>query len=113
MTFRIIILPRAEFDIEANARWWAENHSVEQAFQWFSVVHEQLKSLSEFPESYPLSAENGDFPCELRDRFLGLGTSTSHRAIFTIKNNTVYILTVRHTSRDVVRLTDIEIPPAS
>lgn len=31
MTYRVILLPRAERDIEANARWWAENHSVDQA----------------------------------------------------------------------------------
>lgn len=31
MKFRVVILPRAEKDIEANARWWAENHSLEQA----------------------------------------------------------------------------------
>lgn len=62
MTFRVILLDQAEADIEANARWWATHHSVEQAANWFEAVHRQLKSLEQFPESNALSAENGEFP---------------------------------------------------
>jgi plasmid stabilization system protein ParE len=103
VTFRVIILPRAEADIEANARWWAANHSVDQAAQWFDVVHEQLKILSDFPEINGFSAENDDFPYEIRDKLLGLGSRRSYRAVFTIKGDSVYVLTVRRASQDVLR----------
>ena len=62
MTFRVILLPGAEADIEANAHWWATHHSVDQAAHWFDVMHEQLKLLSHFPERNGLSAENDEFP---------------------------------------------------
>ena len=51
MKFRVLILPRAEAEIEASARWWAVHHSVEQAEQWIEVIRAQLQTLVQFPES--------------------------------------------------------------
>lgn len=112
-TFQVIVLPRAESDIEANAHWWAVNHSLEQAVHWFDVIHEQLKSLAQFPESYGVSAENDEFAYEIRDKLVGLGSRPSYRAVFTIRDNTVYVLTVRRSSRDVIRQGDIVMPPSA
>jgi plasmid stabilization system protein ParE len=109
-TFRVILLPRAEADIEANAQWWATHHSVEQAVRWFDVIHEQLQSLAILPESNGLSAEAGDFQYEIRDKLLGLGSRPSYRAVFTIKDDAVYVLTVRRGAQDVVRLDDLDTP---
>ena len=95
MTFHVILLNRAEADIEANALWWAQRHSMEQAAIWFDTIHEQLKSLEHFPESNALSAENDEFSCEIRDKLLGRGSRPSYRAVFTIKDDTVYVLVWR------------------
>jgi plasmid stabilization system protein ParE len=110
MTFRVILLPRAEADIEANAQWWATHHSAEQAARWFDAIHEQLKSLAVFPESNGLSAESEDFPYEIRDKLLGLGSRPSYRAVFTIKDDAVYVLTVRRSAQDFVRPDDVDAP---
>jgi plasmid stabilization system protein ParE len=107
-TFKVIILPQAEADIEANAQWWANHHSSEQALHWLDAIHEQLKSLSLFPESNGLSAENGEFPHEIRDKLLGLGSKPSYRAVFTIVANVVYVLTVRRGAQDSIREADID-----
>jgi plasmid stabilization system protein ParE len=109
-TFRVILLPRAEADIEANAQWWATHHSVEQAVRWFEAIHEQLQSLAILPKSSGLSAEAGDFRYEIRDKLLGLGSRPSYRAVFTIKGDAVYVLTVRRGAQDVVRPDDLEAP---
>jgi len=113
MTFRVILLNGAEADIEANAHWWARHHSVEQAATWFNAIHEQLKSLQDFPESHPLSAENDAFPFEIRDKLLGLGSRKSFRGVFTIKDETVYVLTVRRASQDALSPDEVDPPPAS
>lgn len=39
MNYRVILLPRAEHDLAAQAKWWAENHSVEQAMVWLDAMH--------------------------------------------------------------------------
>ncbi len=81
MSFQVRILPRAERDIEGNAQWWADHHSVEQAVRWFYAVHDQLKALQHFPEGQPLSAENADFPYEIREKLVGLVTSKSQSRV--------------------------------
>jgi hypothetical protein len=75
-------------------------------------VHEQLKILSDFPEINGFSAENDDFPYEIRDKLLGLGSRRSYRAVFTIKGDSVYVLTVRRASQDVLRPDQVEPPPS-
>ena len=109
MTFTVRILPRAEADIERNAQWWADNHSVEQAARWFFAVREQLKTLRSFPESHGLSAEDADFPYEIRDKLVGLGTRPGYRAVFTIIGDTVHVLTVRSGSEDRLRADELTI----
>ena len=39
MTFRVIILPQTHRDIDRNADWWADHHSVEQAVRWADTVY--------------------------------------------------------------------------
>ncbi|MBL8816785.1 MAG: type II toxin-antitoxin system RelE/ParE family toxin [Planctomyces sp.] len=111
MTFRLTILPQAKEDLRRNAAWWAENHSVEQAARWLDAIQSQLESIMNSPESYSLSAENDEFPYEIRDKLLGLGTRPSHRAVFTIKDDTIFVLTVQRSAQDVLRPSDVESPP--
>jgi len=95
MKHQVRITSLAKRDIERNAEWWAREHSTEQAARWFHTVHEQLQKLDLFPESHPLSEENGDFEIELRDKLIGPGSRKSYRAVFTIDGDTVYVLRIR------------------
>lgn len=89
LKFRVFVLPQARRDIDRNADWWAEHYSVELALKWSNAVYDQLETLANFPESNGLSAENGEFPYEIRDKLVGIGARPSHRAVFTIKDETV------------------------
>lgn len=112
MKFRVSILPQARRDIDRNADWWAEHHSVEQALPWSDAVYDQLETLAEFPERNGLSSENGEFPYAIRDKLVGLGSRRSHRAVFTIKGDTVFVLSVRRGAQDILRPSDVESPPS-
>jgi len=109
--FNVVILPRAEEDIERNATWWAENRDAAQAVEWFFTVRRQILSLETMPEIHGLSAENDDFPYEIRDRLIGLGSRRSYRAVFTIRGDTVYVLAVLRTTQDALRPTDVDLLP--
>lgn len=112
MTFRVIILPQAQRDIDRNADWWANHHSVEQAVRWSDTVYDQIETLADFPASNGLSAENNEFPYEIRDKLVGLGSRPGYRAVFTIKDGTVYVLTVQRAAQDTLMPEQVEAPPS-
>lgn len=111
MTYRVVILSRAACDIEANAKWWAEAHSVDQAISWFDAVHAQIKTLSDLPTRCALSIESDRFAFEIREKLVGLGSRPGYRAIFTIVDDTVFVLTVRRASQRELSPSDIDAPP--
>ena len=113
MTFRVIILPQAHRDIDRNADWWADHHSVEQAVRWSDAIYDQIETLADFPESNALSFESDDFPYEIRDKLVGLGSRPTYRAVFMIKVDTVYVLAVRRSAQGVLRPSDVESPPSA
>ncbi|HVX59111.1 MAG TPA: type II toxin-antitoxin system RelE/ParE family toxin [Pirellulales bacterium] len=85
---------------------------MEQAVRWFETVHAQLRSLADFPERNAAAAESDDFPYEIRDKLLGLGSRRGYRAVFTIRDAQVYVLTVRRASQDALRPEDVDPPHA-
>lgn len=40
MTFPVVLLPQARPDIDRNADWWAEHHSVNEALRWSEAVYD-------------------------------------------------------------------------
>ena len=100
MRYRLIVMPRARGDINRNADWWANHYSTEQALKWSGAVYDQLESLCEFPQRHPMSRDNDSFAYELREEFVGLGSRPSYRAIFMIKGDKVFVLTVRAAEQD-------------
>ena len=111
MTFGVVILPQAHRDIDRNAAWWAENHSIEQALRWSDAVYDQIETLAAQPESHGLSAENRDFSYEIRDKLIGLGSRPSYRAIFSVRGEVVYVLAVRRGAQEMVKPGDFAPPP--
>ena len=94
MSFQLAITDEAHGDISRNASWWAAHHSYEQASRWKDAVYEQLETLRTFPERHPLAPENPEFPFDIREKPVGLGSRPSYRAVFTIQENLVLVLTV-------------------
>ena len=107
MAYRVILTRRAERDLQDVARWWAAERSVEQANRWLNGFDEKLRSLSQSPTRCPLAAENADFVCELRELHYGLGRRPTHRAIFSIAEDLVLVLAVRHLAQDRLQPDDI------
>ena len=109
MIYKVVILLRAEADLERNARWWSEHHSPAQAQRWLDTVYEQVKSLATSPETYALSSEDSEFAFDIRDKFVGLGKRPSYRAIFTIQAEQVFVLSIRRASQDAFMPDEIDI----
>jgi plasmid stabilization system protein ParE len=102
MSLRVVVTEEAEANISANAEWWAENRSVDQARRWKEEVRLQIVGLVESASRCAHSRENGRprFKVELWDKPVGLGRGNSHRIVFTIHSETIFVLAVRSTGQD-------------
>jgi plasmid stabilization system protein ParE len=107
MTYHVVITQRAERDMSAAVSWWAAERSVEQAKRWLAGLDQELQTLARSPERCPLAAENGQFPHQLRELHYGLSRRPTHRAIFTVADDLVLVLAVRHGAQDLLRPEDL------
>jgi plasmid stabilization system protein ParE len=102
MTLPVIVHPRVGQFLDEAATWWETNRSPDQAERWHIGFVNAIRSLGDSPRSHPIAAESSDFPFELRELHFGLGSRPTHRAIFTIRTDCVYVLLVRHVAqRDI------------
>ena len=95
MKYDVIVYDKAMDDIVRNARWWAENHSQDQALIWYDAILKKINSLEELPESCSLAPENDLFEYVIRQALFGLGSRPGYRIIFTVHENKVNVLTIK------------------
>jgi|LakMenE18May11ns_1017448.scaffolds.fasta_scaffold9495909_2 plasmid stabilization system protein ParE len=110
MTYAVAVSEQAARELEDFAAWWARERSVEQSERWYAGIRRAIASLAEQPDRYPKALEDGDFPYPLRELHFGLGSRPTHRAVFTIVNETVVVLTVRHAAQDRLQQSDRKTP---
>jgi plasmid stabilization system protein ParE len=108
MTFKVLLTARAARDFEQAARWWAEHRSTTQAeCCWYNEFLQRLVTLERNPKRCPLACENGRFAYEFRPLAFGRGRGFTHRALYTIRDDSVVILTVRHAAQEDVSRDEI------
>lgn len=105
-TFEVLLTKKAQEEVDQSHVWWAENRSPEQANRWYVGFFQAMISLEQNPNRCPLAPENDQFPYELRQLNYGLGSNPTHRAIFTIRNNVVLILRIRHLAQRLIQPDD-------
>lgn len=112
MTYSVVMTHQASRELEEAADWWSEHRDRDQAIRWYSGFSEKLALLNEDPERLPLVDENDDFPYTIRELRYGLSSRPTHRAIFTVTNVNVVVLTIRHLAQDRLTQEQISEPPA-
>ena len=101
MTFRIRLAATAKADIRATTLWLREKSSKVVADRWLASLQKTINTLATRPERCPLAAESHKFPEELRELLHGRG-QVKYRILFSIRDDTVYVSYVRHSSRDEI-----------
>lgn len=66
--------------------------------RWFVALQDAVASLAEFPARCPLAPENVVFPFEVRHLLYGHAPHV-YRILFTIDDETVHVLHIRHGRR--------------
>jgi plasmid stabilization system protein ParE len=95
MTYRVIIEPSADRGIREAYRWIADHPSPAAAEKWLRALEKTILTLRTLPHRCPVAAENDKFPEEIRELLHGKRPHR-YRIIFTIRQNAVHVIYVRH-----------------
>ena len=85
----------------------AENSS--RTNQWYCDIVDAIATLESFPTRCHLAPENESFPFELRQLRHGKRRN-AYRILFTIQEDRVHVLHIRHSARDWVQADDLDNP---
>ena len=107
MTRQVIVTARAKKELYEAALWWAENRSTEQVIRWMEGFEAAIQNLAQGAERQPLVSEAGTFPRELRQLTYGVGRRRTHRAVFEIRDDKVFVHTIRHLAQDEITEGDV------
>ncbi|MEO5354078.1 MAG: type II toxin-antitoxin system RelE/ParE family toxin [Magnetococcus sp. XQGC-1] len=95
--YRVVITPFAADNIREAYAWFLAENPV-YAAKWLDDIQSGVFGLENLPESRLVAPASDDFDCEIRHMIIGRGVPW--RVFFTIDGETVYVLHVRHGSRD-------------
>src|SRR6185295_6375356 len=95
MAFLVETSEDAEYEMAAILEWLLQQHAGEDGIQWFLGLEAAVASLDEFPQRCSLAPENQVFPFEVRQLLYGRKPHL-YRILFTIENNIVHVLHIRH-----------------
>lgn len=99
MTFRVIVQPRAEQDIQAAAGWILDqSQSPAVALRWVQGIRAAMDTLKESPLRCPVAADSDAYGEEVRVLLYGERRG-QYRVLFTVRGDTVHVLTVRHSAQ--------------
>jgi plasmid stabilization system protein ParE len=106
MTFQVEIAPVAEKQIEQAYIWYRERNP-DFADRWFRSLMNSIATLQENPRRCPLAIEHKIFP-ERVHQFLYGKNKNIYRVLFTVRNDIVYILYIRHSAQAPLTSEDLE-----
>jgi plasmid stabilization system protein ParE len=94
---QVIIQPSAERNI-SEAYEWIAARDADAAIRWYNRLMELILSLDTFPGRAPLAPESKSLNREIREIFHGR-RHYKYRILFTVTENEVHVLHVRHGAR--------------
>jgi plasmid stabilization system protein ParE len=100
MTYRIIIEPTAERGIRESMKWLTAQASPHHAAKWLDGLIRAIDTLKTLPARGPLAAENDKFPVDVRELLYGRSKRGKYRILYTVADDAVHVLYVRHSAQD-------------
>jgi plasmid stabilization system protein ParE len=105
MKYRVEITAPAETDVE-EAYLWILKNSPAAAIRWRNGLYEVAQALETFPHRFGMAPEAAAVDFELRQFVY-----KSHRILYTVKEDVVYILHVRHGARRLLASDEVRETP--
>jgi plasmid stabilization system protein ParE len=102
--YRVVIQPPAIAEMD-DAYLWIAERAPDSATKWFNGREEAIYGLENFPQRCPLAEESKAFDVEIRQLVYGKRVG-AYRILFTIVEDAVHVLHVRHGRRKRLRRED-------
>lgn len=96
MRYEVIVLPRAELQLYNSALWWAEHRDADQAIRWVEGMEAAIAALADNPQQHPVAREDALAEFTVRQIVCGLSRKPTHRAVFRVRDDKVFVYAVRH-----------------
>ncbi len=99
--YRVILQPEAIEGLES-AYAYIKEQSPERANEWVNGLIRAIETLKTFPARCQIARESEHFQQEIRQLLYGKG-GNAYRVLFTIVDDTVFVLHMRHGAQDTLR----------
>jgi plasmid stabilization system protein ParE len=109
MAFLVEITPIAAEQIDQAYQWY-RTQNAEFADRWFRSLMNAIATLQEKPRRCAFAIEREIFHEEVHQLLHGKSRNI-YRVLFTIRDNTVYVLYIRHSSQASLTEEDLEDNP--
>jgi plasmid stabilization system protein ParE len=106
MSYRVIVQPPAQADIEA-AYLYIRERAPATADRWLDGLEKAIAELDRLPKRCGLARESKEFTEEIRQFLYGRGY-WKYRILFVIRGKAVRVLHVRHGAQRAMRADEIE-----
>src|ERR1017187_8319349 len=101
MAFRVKTTAQAKRDLDDILERLLSQEAGETGLRWFQGLHQAVATLADSPRRCALAPENALFAFEVRQLLYGRKPHV-YRIIFTIEDNTVSVLHIRHGRRQPI-----------
>jgi plasmid stabilization system protein ParE len=99
VNFRVVVQPRAEQDLLDVADFLLDrSKSSTIALRWLRGIRAKINRLKTSPHRCPVDPDSAAYGTEVRVLLYGKRQGV-YRVLFTIRSDTVFILTVRHSAQ--------------
>ncbi|MCI0331627.1 MAG: type II toxin-antitoxin system RelE/ParE family toxin [Planctomycetes bacterium] len=98
MTYKLVITRRAARDRDRAFDWFSANYSNAYANRWYQGVSQAIESITQNPLLSHKAQESESLPFELYEVLYGKRRN-KHRILFTVENDTVLVLHIRHSAQ--------------
>jgi len=109
MTYNLILLPRAQLDVDGTMRYLTER-SPQGAIAWWNEWENLLADLRQRPFSFGLAPESSQHEFDIYQALFKTRRGRIYRALFAITGGTVNIMHVRGPGQDLVPPDEIVAP---
>jgi plasmid stabilization system protein ParE len=101
MKYQVDVTDQADAEVE-EAYLWILERSPEGAACWWNGLETAILSLEEMPTRCPLAPETKEFAEKIRELLYGK-REHRYRILFTIREQTVVVLHIRHGAREYLK----------